>query len=1105
MSVVVCTFNGSKTVGRTLDSLLMQNYPAASYEIIVVDDGSTDTTAEIVQSYPGVSYIKHAVNEGVAAARNTGLKVARGDIYVALDDDCIVDPNWLSKLESGYAQDNPAGVCGQLTPTAKPKGLVMKYLQATGFGVPPLVKQGKQTTAKRLWQYLRGCFQADTDVRSAELYVEVEEFYGANSSFPIDVLRAVKGWDLSMNLVEDRDISVRIRKKFPDRPLYAVRTAKIDTDPAISLTQYLLRPFKRGPANLRFHVKNKLAPPIFPFPIILLLSLAAAAWVQPRAILLVLVFGPLLLYFRWLLYGIHHRQLIAALFPYLQIAEETMVILGLVHGYIFRVKNSRRAIRYWLRPTVAINIFITLIWAAYTMHGTAGHIRESFSILYLLLVPGYFTLRAIIGYSERLVPVKVLVYSVSLSLVSLMILGLGTNQLLTLFGDQHPLMAQPLTYAISGFSLLMTIAAAVRKPLALIHSSHPISYLRRGWHILLIGCLLPVTAVGGAVTLNNGGTNWLALTTFSILGVFFITLLWSTKPAIKNYYPFALYSMCLTILLGTSMRGWNITGHDVMQEYQVYELTLRHAAWNMSYYQDAYNACLSITILPTIFQKLTGVTDQYVYKFIFQLFFALIAPILYTSFCHFTKKRIALLAAFIFVTFPSFLTDVTMLNRQETALMCYALAIMAALDTQLKRRHKSLLALIFLVGMVFSHYSTSYVTVATLLLMLVLQGFGVGLAKIFYRRARKVTHVHPIRLFSYPVIAITIVLLVAWGGFATQTSSNISQTIQGVITGIPHLLSTPQSSSSKLGQASSSASTVRQYLLSAKSSRTLPTADYYSPSITGNDQITAQSETVASVNTTLQAHGLSTATVYKLYNAAVQSYGVLIEGIVGLSVALILFIKSIRRKITGQYKYIIIASVGIIGIQVVMPASLINYGLLRVIQQSLVVLALPIALAAIWLLGVIRISEKWAIRLVGIAMVVFFFILSGFLPTLTGGYKPSLALNNNGFYYEAYYTHQAEVAADSWLQHDTPLGSRVYSDEFSRRKMIAYADIFSQPTLAPDTIPIDSYVYLSQGNVTTNKIPVYYNGNLIYYSIPYNFLNTNKNLVYTSQDVRIYK
>jgi len=184
---------------------------------------------------------------------------------------------------------------------------------------------------------------------------------------------------------------------------------------------------------------------------------------------------------------------------------------------------------------------------------------------------------------------------------------------------------------------------------------------------------------------------------------------------------------------------------------------------------------------------------------------------------------------------------------------------------------------------------------------------------------------------------------------------------------------------------------------------------------------------------------------------------------------------------------------------------LVNYGLLRVIQQGLIVLALPMILACYWLLGLLRISRHWQQRLLALGLVGLFLILAGFLPAITGGYKPSLALSNSGFYYEAYYTHASEVAADNWLAHKTPKGSRVYSDEFARRKMIAYAGIFSQPTLSPQTIPIDSYVYLSVANTTLEKVPAYYKGGLLYYTVPSVFLQTDKNLVYNAGGVQIYR
>src|SRR5215471_15031326 len=102
-----------------------------------------------------------------------------------------------------------------------------------------------------------------------------------------------------------------------------------------------------------------------------------------------------------------------------------------------------------------------------------------------------------------------------------------------------------------------------------------------------------------------------------------------------------------------------------MQEYQVFQLTLQHLTWNMNYYQDAYNACLSITILPTMLQQLTGITSPYIFKFVFQLLFALIAPTIYITLSRYIPRKMALLSTFVFIAFPAFLTDITMLNRQE--------------------------------------------------------------------------------------------------------------------------------------------------------------------------------------------------------------------------------------------------------------------------------------------------------------------------------------------------------------------------------------------------------------------------------------------------------
>lgn len=86
ISVVIPAYNVGHAIGRTLNALLRQDIGAHELEIIVVDDGSTDDTAEQVQRFP-VTYIRQQ-NAGAAAARNTGFAAATGDLAIFIDADC---------------------------------------------------------------------------------------------------------------------------------------------------------------------------------------------------------------------------------------------------------------------------------------------------------------------------------------------------------------------------------------------------------------------------------------------------------------------------------------------------------------------------------------------------------------------------------------------------------------------------------------------------------------------------------------------------------------------------------------------------------------------------------------------------------------------------------------------------------------------------------------------------------------------------------------------------------------------------------------------------------------------------------------------------------
>ena len=95
VSVVVCSYNGAATLAECLESLGRLRYP--DYEVILVDDGSTDDTPAIAARFPTVRTIRQE-NKGLSESRNVGLRAASGAIIAYTDSDCYADPDWLTHL-----------------------------------------------------------------------------------------------------------------------------------------------------------------------------------------------------------------------------------------------------------------------------------------------------------------------------------------------------------------------------------------------------------------------------------------------------------------------------------------------------------------------------------------------------------------------------------------------------------------------------------------------------------------------------------------------------------------------------------------------------------------------------------------------------------------------------------------------------------------------------------------------------------------------------------------------------------------------------------------------------------------------------------------------
>ena len=122
VSVIIAARNEEENIVKCLDSILEQSYPENNFEIIVVDDSSTDKTNWLIREYAAkisqvrlVTLSEHSKEIGKKNAIRTGVGLAKGELIVSTDADCVVGVNWLSSIVSLYTETNAKMIIGPVS------------------------------------------------------------------------------------------------------------------------------------------------------------------------------------------------------------------------------------------------------------------------------------------------------------------------------------------------------------------------------------------------------------------------------------------------------------------------------------------------------------------------------------------------------------------------------------------------------------------------------------------------------------------------------------------------------------------------------------------------------------------------------------------------------------------------------------------------------------------------------------------------------------------------------------------------------------------------------------------------------------------------------
>ena len=705
-------------------------------------------------------------------------------------------------------------------------------------------------------------------------------------------------------------------------------------------------------------------------------------------------------------------------------------------------------------------------------------LRQILGFLFLTILPGILILQILklnkIGNTEKVV------LSVGLSISFLMFFGLLINNLSLNLAYKSPLSTVPLLicFNLAAIALILVVYRVNKNA---IFSFPGINLSTSEKAFLVVPAIFPALSIFGMHIMNTTDNNIILMFLLFLIPIYVASVCVFNQKFPKRMYPVVIFLISISLVLMFALRSNHIIGADRHTEYYFFQTTLNNLHWSISGH-SALDACLSVSILPTIYQSILNTNQEYLCKILIPLIMSISPLIIYVLSKKYIGERYSFLAAFFFISQRTFVSNPG--GRTKVAIFFFALAMMVLFSDKIDPLKKRILFIVFMASCMVCHYSTTYI-----FFFIILGTFiGIGILSKKYN-VKKVV--------SLTIVILFFSMIFFWYSQVTETAFNAG-----------------------VGFIETTFKNLQEFFIleSRGTGEALLGKDIGEKGLPHKIEFVFTWLTFALI-------GIGIITLIRRYKE--------------MSFPELKFKKPdfLRDKFEVGYFVIALACSGLLVVMVALPFIAVGYSMDRLYAVAITILSVFFVIGGISLskhffffkkrkpvlkeknnsffgrsffskerLDRENGSQVRAYLIILLVLIPYFLCVTGVMYNIFGVPR-AITLNSEGEQYDLMYVHDQESCAAKWLKSNTDEKAKIYADWYGNSRLVSQGGIRSSiyaRSLIEDNKSIkEGYIYLRYTGVVNGKLMDrnYQWHNITEYSSEF----ARKDIVYSNGGSEIYR